>query len=404
MPNGYMAPKEKEYGAKDDVQVDSLKVGDVVNGYKFLGWESSKVTIDDGVFEMIAEDVELVGSFEKIKYTVAYQFQGTNIPPAGDSLLPATGEYYPGDEVTLADDPVAEGYKFLGWYSSKTFEMPEENVVVYGEWMLEAGTFTPTIEKVIKNKKDYYKKGEIVEFEIAVSNTAAYPIKEVLLQEELKDATFVAGAGYELLNEQYVKIASIPANGNIVVKAQYVVKDDSLKEFTNTVALKGALADNNNNLDTTREYKASSKFNVSNIKLKINKVDDKHKALSGSEFTLYNDMSLTNEIARGVEFSGLAPEHVYYLKETKAPTGYQLLGDALKVSVNSRGEITIDDYQVTNENGIGTVEIVNAKINILPATGGIGIIIYVVIGILIISSASAWFIFNMKKKGGVKKK
>lgn len=404
MPNGYMAPREKEYGEKDDVLVDSLKVGDIVNGYRFLGWTNDDLTIEDGVFQMPKNDVELVGSFEKVSYKVTYKFQGTNIPPEGDALLPAEASHYPGDEVTVADDPVATGYKFLGWYSSKTFEMPEENVVIYGEWMLEAGTFTPTIEKTITNKKDYYKKGDKVAFEITVNNTAAYPIKEVLLQEMLDGAYFVEGTGYELLNEQYVKILTIPANGSIVVNAEYTAKDDVLKEISNKVALKGALADNNNHLDTSKKYEATAKFKVSNIRLNINKLNAKHRPLEGAEFTLYSDMSLTTEVGKGLEFTGLQPEHVYYLKETKAPKGYQLLGDALKVSVNSRGEIAIDNYEVTNDSGVGTVKIVNEKINVLPNTGGIGIIIYVLLGVGIIGGASIWFILHLKKKDEVNKK
>lgn len=404
MPDGYVVPREKEYGKSDDVIIDSLKEGDVVNGYKFLGWGNESLTIEDGVFQMPENDVVLVGKFEKISYTVTYKFQGAVIPPAGDSLLPEVANYYPGDEVTLADDPVATGYKFLGWYSSKTFEMPEDNVIVYGEWMLEAGKFTPTIEKTIIDKKDYYKKGDKVSFEVTVNNTADYPIKEVLLQEMLDGATFVAGSGYELLNEQYVKINTIPANGSVVVSCEYIAKDDALKEVTNEVVLKGALADNNNNLDTSKEYSATAKFNVSNIKLKINKLDEKQKPLDGAEFTLYSDMALSTEIGKGLELTGLIPEHDYYLKETKAPTGYQLLGDVLKISVNARGEITIDNYQVANENGVGTVNITNEKINILPNTGGIGIIIYVLIGIVIIGGASIWFILHLKKKGKVNKK
>lgn len=404
MPTGYMAPREKEYGVDDDVQVDSLQVNDVVNGYKFLGWESDKVTITDGIFKMPEENVQLVGKFEKVSYTVSYKFQGTNIPAAGDTLLPEATNHYPGDEVTVADDPVATGYKFLGWYSSKTFEMPEENVVIYGEWMLEAGTFTPTIEKAIKNEQNYYKKGDKVEFEITVKNTATYPIKEVLLQEMLDGASFVEGTGYELLNEQYAKILTIPANGSIVVNAEYVAGNDSLKEFTNTVALKGALADDNNHLDTSKTYEAKVKFNVSNIKLKINKLNAKRDPLEGAEFVLYSDMALTTEVSRGLELTGLQPEHVYYLKESKAPTGYKLLRDSLKVTVNTSGEVAIDSYEVTNENGVGTVDIINEKINVLPNTGGVGIIIYVLLGVGIIGGASVWFILHLKKKSGVNKK
>lgn len=403
-PEGYMVPKEKEYGPADIVVVDSLKAGDIVNGFRFLGWTNEVLDLDDGTFPMPEENVELVGNFERVSYKVSYQFQGADIPDNADSLLPAEASYYPGDEVTVAEDPSAAGYKFLGWYSTKKFEMPEEDVVVVGEWMREAGSFTPTIEKTIPDKKAYYKKGEVVTFNINVTNTAAYPIKDVLVQDSLDGTIFVASENYEILSEQFVKIATIPAGGSVMLTANYTAKDDILKEYTNTAEITGAVAEGNNNLDTTKEYKATEKFNVSNVKLKVVKLDEKRNKLDGAEFTLYADMSLTSELGTGLEFDGLVPDVTYYLKETKAPTGYKLLKGSLKVTVGRDGAVSIEDYEVNNENGVGTVEIVDEKINILPETGGIGNIIYIVVGIIIIGVGSFLFILHTKKKDKVKKK
>lgn len=380
-----------------------LKEGDVVNGYRFLGWTTADVELTEDIFQMPEKDVSLVGSFERVSYKVTYEFQGTNIPANAESLLPAEKSYYPGDEVKVANDPTAAGYKFLGWYSASSFEMPEENVVIVGEWMVEAGTFAPVIDKTIKDKHDYYKKGETVNFEITVRNTAGYAIRDVLLEEELDGAVFVAGDGYELLNEKYAKVTTIPANGSILINAKYTAKDDFLKEYTNKVVLKGALADGNNNLDTTRDYEATAKFTVSNVKLVVNKLDEKQRPLDGAEFTLYSDMSLTSELDKGLEFEGLFPETTYYLKETKAPTGYQLLNTPLKVSINSTGEVEIENYEVTNSNGVATVNVVDQKLDVLPNTGGLGNVIYILLGIVIIGGASIWVVLRMKKKDKVKK-
>lgn len=401
-PEGYMVPKSKSYGIQDEVTLDSLKEGDIVGGYRFLGWTSSNVTIEDGKFKMPGNNVSIVGRFERISYKVSYQFQGTVAPSNATSLLPAEASYHPGDEVTVASNPTASGYKFLGWYSSKTFEMPEEDVVIYGEWMLEAGKFSPTIATTITDKKEYYKKNDTVQFKITVRNTASYAIKDVMLQEKLADCVFISGSGYQLLNEQYVKISSIAANSSVVVNAKYTVKDDILKEYSNEVVLTGALADGNNNLDTSKEYKTIEKFKVSNIKLKVENLDERQNALSGAQFTLYGDMSLTSEISSGLEFLGLYPNTSYYLKETKVPTGYKLLKNALKVDVNSTGEISIENYQVQNNNGVGTVKIVNDPIDILPNTGGLGNVLWILAGIAIIGIASVVFIFHSKKKDKVK--
>lgn len=263
-PDDYVLPSSKKYSHKDDVLVDSLQVGDIVKGYRFLGWESSTVKIEDGTFVMPESDVELVGKFERISYKVTYQFQGVDIPSLGDALLPSVEEYYPGDKVKVAKDPVASGYRFLGWYSADTFTMPEEDVVIKGEWMVEKGIFAPVIDIEIVNKKDYYQKDEEVEFKINVKNTVDYEIKDILLEEGLDGSYFVSGDTYEVLNNKYIRIPSIPALGTVTVSAKYLVKNDAEKEYNNVVTLTGAIADDNHNLDTSREYKASVKFIVKN--------------------------------------------------------------------------------------------------------------------------------------------
>lgn len=397
-PLGYVVPKERMYGYLDDVKIDSLNVGDIVDGYRFLGWSNSGILIEDGTFQMPKQDVELIGKFEKVSYSVMYKFQGDIIPPDGDALLPNAKQYYPGEEVTLEDEPTADGYKFLGWEELSTFKMPEEDIIIYGEWMLEAGVFTPTITMAINDKKDFYQNGDTVDFEISIVNTANYSIKEVFLEKTLKGADFVLEDGYELLNEDYAKIPIIPADSTFALKAQYAVGDEIFKNYTNEVILNGAIADGNNNLDTTEEYVARVDFSVSNIKLVINKLDEDSNVLEGSEFALYDDMYLTHELRRGLDFPGLFPGSTYYLRETKASTGYQLLVDTLKVNVNTSGEISVEGYDVTNESGVGTLDIVGEEINILPETGGSGNIGFVLLGMLIVAGSSLGFILYTKKK------
>lgn len=125
MPNSYTKPADAKYYMGEVVNVNSLKNGDVVDGYRFLGWnvQSGNVTIStDNDFEMPAADVILVGKFERISYKVSYKFQGINIPSNWSSLLPVDANYYPGDKVSVSKDPVATGYKFLGWYSEKILQ------------------------------------------------------------------------------------------------------------------------------------------------------------------------------------------------------------------------------------------------------------------------------------------
>lgn len=404
MPDGYKPPKSKDYEEGADVSVDSLKPGDVINGYRFLGWKSDDVELSESsldeatIFTMPAKDVSLIGSFEKISYTVTYQFQGVVIPPNAESLLPKSETYYPGDKVMVADNPTAEGYRFLGWYKMDSFIMPEEDVVIYGEWMIETGTFSPIITKKIVNPKDYYHDGDVVQFEITVENTADFPIYDVMIQEQTDGVSFVEGSGYILLGNNYIQIAIIPSKSKISVYAEYNVGDVAVATVTNTVELTGAIGNNYYYLDTKKDYTASVDFHIANLSLTIQKVDDEENQIKGASFGLYEDKDTQQLISQGLKFTNLEPNHTYYLKEERAPAGYIILPNILEVTVDSAGVISVSNYDVSNQNGDAVVNIMNKMINILPNTGGIGTIPFVIVGLLFIIGGMAGYLIYHKRK------
>lgn len=403
-PDGFVVPSTKSYSYGSDVKLDSLKAGDVISGYRFLGWSvPGTVTVnDEGIFQMPNTNITITGSFEKIKYTVSYQFQGSVIPDNASSLLPATVSYEPGETVTVADDPVTTGYKFLGWYKSKTFVMPEEDVVITGEWMLFSGYFAPSISIDIVNKKDTYQNGDIVNFNIVVTNTASFTIKDVMIQEKLDGATFVSnGTSYTVMNGSFVKLDTLAAGASVTISAKYVVSNDIVNDYVNVVELTGALADSGYYLDTTKDYKVSVNFKVSNVALNVNLKNTSGDDLTNSQFTLYKDANLSTEFGKGMKFTGLVPGNTYYLKQTRVDTGYQILSNAYTVVVGDDGSITFDGTNIPNTTGTVDVNLVNEKINMLPNTGGPGNIPYMIIGILIILISSVGYVSYTKKKGSL---
>lgn len=259
-PDNYISPADEQYYENDIVNVDTLKNGDIVNGYKFLGWTTEDVNIDNNIFEMPNKDVKIIGSFERLKYKVTYAFQGSVIPDNSDRLLPEVKYYYPGEYVKLENPEEVEGYKFLGWYKKDNFKMPEEDVIIYGEWMVNNGVFEPTITKEIINKKDAYYIGDKVKFKIVVTNTSDYDINSVMIKENTELSTFITGDNYEVLSDHMVKIPTIKSKKDITIYAEYMVTKDSKETEINEVELLGALADNNYTLNTDKEYKASVEF------------------------------------------------------------------------------------------------------------------------------------------------
>ncbi len=403
-PFGFEPPKRKNYGLGDDVKMDSLKVGDEVGGYRFLGWKSDDITLPEEVgdksriFTMPNKDVTITGKFERIRYKVIYKFQGSVIPPNSDTLLPVEEYHYPGDNVTLAENPKTEGYKFLGWYSNSKFKMPDEDVVVYGEWQVFGGTFSPEIQKEVVNKKDSYSNGEKVSFQITVTNTESYAIHEVMLEEQTEGSYFVEGDFYEVLTENWVEIPTINPNSSVIVKAEYIAGEEVSKKVENVVKLQGANSEGDTYLDESMEHKASVNFYVANLGMVIHKVGEGNHPLDGAEFTLYKDEELTNEMATGLEFSGFAPGHTYYLKEIKAPTGYKLLDKVLEVDVTEDGIISIIGYTVSNHDGIAEVTIANERVDILPNTGGVGVLPFVISGLILVIVGSVGVVLNKRRK------
>ncbi len=287
LPSWAVPPKQHSYAAGAEVSTDSTEAG-AYDGYHFSGWRimpesatndthcSESMESAGTGFVMPAHNVNICGLYERISYTVSYQFEGSVIPPNPETLLPATQSYYPGDVVTRAADPTANGYRFLGWYKGETFVMPENDVVIYGEWGLQTGLFSPTISKEVVNPQGSYKYEDVVDFKITLCNTAAYPIHDVILQELLDSAGFTDGAtlstdGSPLTTElpapSIIKIDSIPAGS--VANPSCAIVYSSIENheieagtITNTVEMIGALADNNNYLDTSKEYKASASYDV----------------------------------------------------------------------------------------------------------------------------------------------
>lgn len=264
IPEGYVVPNEESYYELANVKLDLLKQGDVVNGYRFLGWDTNDVEILDDSFQMPNKNVLIKGAFERISYTVSYAFKGNVIPKNSDSLLPSSKKYYPGDSVTVLEIPDVEGYKFLGWYSSSQFKMPDNDVIIYGEWIKSNGLFEPKINEIIINKSEEYQLDDIVKFKITVTNTADYDIKNVMVRENNEMASFTEGDNYLLSSTHVVTIPTIKSKETIDIYAEYIVTKESPSIEKNEVEIVGALADGYQ-LNTDKEYKDSVEFKINNV-------------------------------------------------------------------------------------------------------------------------------------------
>ena len=124
--------------------------------------------------------------------------------------------------------------------------------------------------------------------------------------------------------------------------------------------------------------------------------DNNSNILSGAEFQLYSDKECTipvgDKIVIGTDgnaiFKGMNDTDTYYLKQVKAVTGYRLMTDVIEVSK--------DKLSLTN--GLYNLTITNTKMGLLPSTGGLGTILYTLVGLLVIGVGSTMFIKYRQKQ------
>lgn len=147
-----------------------------------------------------------------------------------------------------------------------------------------------------------------------------------------------------------------------------------------------------------------------------NKTDQSGNPLANAEFSVYKTTAdadaNTNAIASGISDSEGKVKYLnsngeemkfqsgtYYVKETKAPTGYNIYDKVIKVDINATyGTVLTDGTYVTNcpENGYATFSVKNSKI-VTPKTGGIGNIVFYGIGITGIVIGAVLFAVSKKK-------
>ena len=162
-----------------------------------------------------------------------------------------------------------------------------------------------------------------------------------------------------------------------------VIENIATLNYSETVGGGGRNNYDTDTLPDTDTETTGKSISTTEVKILVGEIDGyKHdkdnKPLADAEFTLYSDKSCKNEIAKTTSnkdghfyFQGLA-NGTYYVKETKAPNGYQANTNVFEVKIdvgNFPKPVEIDVLNVPKPN--------------LPVTGGAGIIGISVIGLSI---------------------
>lgn len=250
-----------------------------------------------------------------------------------------------------------------------------------------------------------------------------------------EDKTTTCSGVIRLKDKQVAVISDLPYN------AHYTVTETAVKNYTTTVSQNGEepqgsitasgelvfnAAGDEENITTV----AYTNTYVPPIDIKIQKVDsaDTNKALPGAKFVLYyneddicyyyhpddekfrelaseggtteteEDVAVTtrdstNSTERGTfTFRGIV-DGTYYLKEIKAPDGYNMLTAEIVITVDGgavksalAGTTSYIVKKSESENTV-TITVPNSSGYMLPNTGGNGTYLYIISGLLIMACA-----------------
>lgn len=136
---------------------------------------------------------------------------------------------------------------------------------------------------------------------------------------------------------------------------------------------------------------------------KNNTYDNGEELLSGAEFALYYDEACDNPVYKkdgttqvtlktvngeaSTDADTLLEPGTYYLKETAAPSGYQIVTNPIEIEVTDEGgTFYIPNVASTKHEGIE-----------LPTTGGMGTVALTAAGVVIVASAAAFIVRSRKE-------
>lgn len=363
------------------------------NGYKFMGWydsEGNKVSddmlINDGatISYTTTGDATYYARFSKlIKQTYVRQIgSGDNWKNTNDDTIGTLTHY---SQTNTADATVSSQatagkyYEFVGWYAS-------DGTLI---------TTNKTISGTITEGATYYARFS----KKIVKQTFIRQVKNGDSWEVITDDTIGTLTKYEDVGEIDNPVSSKATAGS---GYRFVGWYDSEGNDANKVSNE-MLTDNGMTISYTTTGNATyyARFEKA-YTLNVSKIDGDQSTnenkvpLAGAEFTLFQEdsngdktiiyngksikcvsvgvvvtaLSEDNTKATAVFTDTLSPDSVYYLAETKAPTGYRLLDAPLKITFDDQGKIArIDGIEKNiNENEIN-VELANYLTLHMPTSG-----------------------------------
>ena len=242
-------------------------------------------------------------------------------------------------------------------------------------------------------------------------DTAAYTL----------DTTAVAEYTFKLSvsAEQYTDNWSANGGKQLVITYTATLNDNGTTEVNTKETNKVTFDYSNYPYVENSHNQKTDTVDVTTFAIKIDKYvkNDEHAKLANAKFDLYrtatqaevnagsavkiphttvNGIKLESDLvtdangtATFAKYEANGTNYDYYLVETRAPSGYNILDNAEKVNFT--------DTEVEATAGVYTVKVPNSSGILLPITGGTGTVIFTIIGIALMVGAVVLFVVSRKK-------
>lgn len=222
-------------------------------------------------------------------------------------------------------------------------------------------------------------------FEVTFKDAFYTKFREQIDNNELKTVTFTYIATFKeekgsyidqpMKNTTHLTYGDNPTKSNTDETETYTFGVPVLKYTKDENDVKKTLANAQFNL-----YKDSVDNEENKLKFTYDPANEYYR-LTKSES---GDSTMTSNGTKAFTITGLEAG-TYYLKETKAPNGYNTLTSPIKIVIKQKDDGKQQILMDTKE--VKTVEVLNNKGKLLPSTGGVGTtLIYLIGGALVLGS------------------
>lgn len=330
------------------------------------------------------------------------------------------------DEKGVTFTDVADGYYLV---NTSLGALCSLNNVTGNNALVSEKNSVPSVEKKVKNGSVYddsnsAKIGDTVDYQTTITITGN--VKNVVLHDKMeKGLTFdnnsvkvrvdngdVAVSNYTLTTSNLSDgctfeiefkddyIANLPAGTQIIVTYSASLNENAV------------IGTNGNKNDTWLKYgnggSVTDETKTYSYSFDLVKTDNSNKLLAGAQFELYTNKNCTNKVAlvrdgndyrvasatekattnftsavivsndtSKITVKGLKGETSYWLKEIKAPEGYNELEEPYEFIMGADNmSATLNGTQW----GDGGVHVINNAGTVLPSTGGMGTTVFYVVG------------------------